>query len=338
MSISLCRQGDRGITRRKLLIAIGANALATPLTAFAQNSGSMPRIGLLWIEGDSSPQYVAAFREGLRALGYIEGKNIQIEDRFLVKDYRQLPDAAAKLANQRLDIVLCYGATATQAVSQAASTIPIVTVTGSDLVKLGMAASRSRPGGNVTGMTHLSQELSGKRLDLLKEIVPGLRRVAVIYHSESTTKVASLRNFETAARALKLEMRAVEVRVPGEIGPAIAGIARMDVQAIAVVGASFFIAYKKQVVAAIEKARLPAIYADNEFPAAGGLLAYAPNLVDLFRRAATFVDEILKGAKPGDIPIEQPTKFELVVNMKTAKALGIKFPHSILLRADRVIE
>ena len=187
-------------------------------------------------------------------------------------------------------------------------------------------------------MTHLGEELSGKRLELLKEIVPGLRRVAVIYYSESATKVAALRIFGTAARALKLEMRPVEVRTPGEIGAAIADIARMDVQAIAVSGTSLFIAYRKQVVAAIEKVRLPAIYADNEFSAAGGLLAYGPNYSENFRRAATYVDKILKGAKPGEIPIEQPTRFELVVNLKTAIALGIKIPHSVLLRADRVIE
>ncbi len=172
--------------------------------------------------------------------------------------------------------------------------------------------------GNVTGLTSISQDLSGKRLELLKEIVPGMRRLAAILYPESAAQVTALRNHEIAARALNLEIRAVEVRTVGDIAPVIAGIARMNVQAISVVGSTLLTANRKQVVAAIEKVRLPAIYANTEFPVVGGLMSYATNLTDNFRRAATFVVKILKGAKPGDIPIEQPTRFELVINMKTA--------------------
>jgi putative ABC transport system substrate-binding protein len=327
--------------RRKLLLALGAGALAAPFASFAsfaQQSRNILRIGLLWIKGDGSSQYVAAFREGLGTLGYVEDKNVRIDDRSLVDRYERLPEAAGRLVSQKVDVIVCYGATAMQAASKATSTIPIVVVSGGDPVKLGVAASLSRPGGNVTGLTSISQELSGKRLELLTEMVPGMRRLAVILYPGSPAEVASLKSYEVSARALNLEVRPVEVRAPGEIAPAIAGISRMDVQAIAVVGSTLLSANTKQVVAAIKKVRLPAIYANSDFPQAGGLLAYAPNLSVGFRRAATYVDKILKGAKPGDIPIEQPTIFELVVNMKTAKALSIKIPNSILLRADKVIE
>ncbi len=332
-------QADTRITtRRRLLLALGASALTAPLASFAQQSGSMPRIGLLWIETDSPSQFAAALREGLRALGYVEGKNIRIDDRSLVDRYELLPEAAGRLVSQKVDVIVCYGSTATQAASNATSTIPIVMVSGLDPVKLGVAASLSRPGRNVTGLTFLGPDLSGKRLELLKEIIPGMRRLAVIHSSGSPSGVASLKNHESAAQVLNLEVRRVEVGTVGDIGPAIAGIARMNVQAISVVGSTLLTANCKQVVAAIEKVRLPAIYANSEFPLAGGLLSYATNHFDSFRRAATYVDKILKGTKPGDIPIEQPTRFELVINMKTAKALGIKIPNTIMVRAEKVIE
>jgi putative ABC transport system substrate-binding protein len=324
--------------RRKLLVVLGAGAFTVPLVSFAQQSGTIPRIGLLWIDTDSSSQYVAAFREGLHAEGYIEGKNIRIDDRSLVDRYELLPEAAGRLVSQKVDVIVCYGATAIQTASKATSTIPIVMVLGGDPVKFGVAASLSRPGGNVTGTSSITQELSGKRLQLLKEIVPRIRRLAVILYPESTAEVTALRNYEAAARALNLEVRPVEVRTPGEIGPAISGIARMDVQAIAVVGSTLLTANRERVVAAVEKIRLPVIYANSDFPHAGGLLAYSTNNSDGFWRAATYVDKILKGAKPGDIPIEQPTVFELVINMKTAKVLGIKIPNSIMVQATKVIE
>ena len=324
--------------RRKLIIALGAGALAAPIATIAQQLGRMPRIGLLWIDADSLSQNAATFREALRELGYLEGKNISIDDRSLVDRYELLPSAAGKFVSQSVDVIVCYGATAIQTASKATSTIPIVMVLGGDPVKLGVAANLARPGGNVTGTSSIGQELSGKRLELLKEMVPALRRLAVILYPQSTAEVVALRNYEAAARILKVKVRSVEVRNAGEIAPVIAGIARMDVQGIAVVGSTLLTANRKQVVAAVEKVRLPAIYANNDFPQAGGLLAYAPNYSEGFRRAATYVDKILKGAKPGDIPIEQPTIFELIINGKTAKALGIKIPNSILVRATKIIE
>ena len=326
------------ITRRELIIAFGVCTLAAPLRAFGQQQGNIPRIGLLWINTESTSHYVAAFREGLHAQGYIEGKNIRIYDRSLVDRYELVPEAAGRLVSQKIDVIVCYGATATQTASKATSTIPIVMILGGDPVKLGVVASLSRPGGNITGTSAMTEELNGKRLQILKEIVPRIRRLAVILYPGSTAEVTALREYKATARALDLEVLPVEVRAPSDIGPAIAGIASMDVQAIAVVGSTLLVANSERIVAAVEKIRLPAMYPNTEYPHAGGLLSYAQNTSDRFRRTATYVDKILKGAKPGDIPIEQPTVIELVINMKTAKTLGIKIPNSIMVQATKVIE
>lgn len=324
--------------RRKLLIALGAGAFTAPLASFAQQTGAIPQVGLLWIDTDSSSKYVVAFREGLKAHGYIEAKNIRIDDRSLVDRYELLSQAADRLVRQKVDVIVCYGATALQTASKATTTIPIVMVMSGDPVKLGVVKSLSRPGGNVTGTSSISQELAGKRIQLLKEIVPRIRSFAVILYPESKAEIMTLRNSETAARALNLKVRSVEVRTPDEIGSVISGIARMNVQAIMVVGSTMLTANRESVVAAVEKLRLPAIYPNSDFPRVGGLMSYAPDNADGFRQVATYVDKILKGTKPADIPVEQPTKLELIVNMKTAKALGIKIPDVVLMRADTVIE
>jgi len=323
--------------RRKLIVALGAFGLA--FASHAQQPGNLRRIGLLWLEDDPfSSRYVAALRDGLRAQGYVEGKDIRIDDQSLVARYELLPEAAARLVSQKVDIIICYGGTGLLAVSKATSTIPIVMVSSGDPVKLGFAASLSRPGGNVTGTSSISQELSGKRLELLKEVVPGLRRLAVILYPDSAAEARALKSYEAAARALSIEVRPVEIRTPGDIGPVIADITQMNVQAIAEVGSTLLTANSKQVVAAVERIHIPAIYANLDFARSGGLMAYAPNLSDHFLRAATYVDKIFKGAKPGDLPIEQPTRVELVINLKTAKALGLTIPRSLTLRADELIQ
>ena len=326
-------------TRRRIVLALGAGALATPLASFAQQpSGNIPRIGLLWIQSSGPSQNIEAFREGMRALGYVDGKNISIDDRSLVENYDGLAIAADRLARERVSLIVTYGTTALQAAYKASPGIPIVMASAADPVKLGFAASLSKPRGNVTGITSINMELSGKRLEVLKDLVPSIRRVAVLLASGSPTEVNSLKNFELAARTLKLEARAVEVRNSDDIESAIAGISRKEVQAIAMVGSTLFTANRKQLVNAIERILMPAIYANSEFVEEGGLVSYGTNAGDQFRRLTIFVDKILKGTKPGDIPIEQPTTFELAVNLKTAKALGIKVPNSILVRATKLIK
>ena len=325
--------------RRKLIVALGVGASGLPLASPAQQPGSLRRIGLLWIEGDAgSSRHVATLRDGLRAHGYVEGKNVLVDDRSLVPRYELLAEAADRLVRQKVDIIICWGATALQAASKATSTIPIVMVSSGDPVKLGVVASLSKPGGNVTGTASLSQELSGKRLELLKEIVPALRGVAVILYPESAAEVRALKNFESAAAALNIEVRPVEIRTTADIGPVIAAIGQTNAQAITVVSSTLLTANSKQVLTAVEKTRLPAIYANLDFARSGGLMAYAANLTEHFLRAATYIDKIFKGAKPGDLPIEQPTRVELVINLKTAKALGLAIPQSLTLRADELIQ
>jgi putative ABC transport system substrate-binding protein len=277
-------------------------------------------------------------REGLRSHGYVEGKTLVIDRTFLVDRYDGLPPAAARLASQKIDIIVTFGATAMQAARKATSTIPIVAVVGSDPVKLGVAASLSRPGGNVTGTVISAANLSGKRLELLKEVAPGMQRVAVMLYPDSPGEVEALRTYEVAARTLNLEVRRVDVRTPEEIGPAIAGIGRMNVQAIAVVGSTMLSANREKVTAAIAETRLPAVYANIDFVSSGGLLAYSANISDGFRNAGRYIDRILKGASPGDLPFEQSSRLELAVNIRTAQTLGITIPRDLRLRVDRVLE
>jgi putative ABC transport system substrate-binding protein len=311
--------------------------LAAPL-ARAQKAGRLPRIGLLWIDAGENSQFVAALREGLRALGYVEGQNVEIDDRSLVSGYDALNAAAARLASEKVAVIVAYGTTAVRVAHKIAPGIPVVMAIAGDPVRLGVAASLARPGGSVTGFTSLSSDLSGKRLEILRELVPEMRRFAVVLYPESASEAESLRNYVSAARTLNLEPQPVEIRSPAEIESAVAGIAKRNVQAIAVVGSTMFAANRNGLVAAIGKLRTPAIYAGLSLAEAGGLIAYGPNIVENFRRVAGYIDKILKGASPGDLPIEQPSKIDLVINLRTAKALGLKVPQSVLLRANRVIE
>ena len=323
--------------RRQVLIAAWAFAVIDS-PVLAQKSVAIPRIGLLWIESGSDSTVRTAFREGLRAQGYVDGKNIQIDTQSLVDRYDRLPEAAERLVNKKVDVIVSYGSTATLAASKATSTIPIVVVMGNDPVKMGVVASLSKPGGNVTGVTFISRELNGKRLEILKEVVPRIRRIGVLFNPTSATEGTSVITWEAAARTLNIEVQRVEIRSQNEIDSIISDVTRQRVEALAVVSSTMFVANRKQIVTAIAKTRLPAIYGSPADTDAGGLVSYGPNVVDGFHRAAGYVDKILKGAQPANLPFEQPTKFELAVNLKTAKALGIAIPQSILLRADKVIQ
>ena len=323
--------------RRQVLIAAGAFAVIDS-SVLAQKPVAIPRIGLLWIESGSDSTVRSAFREGLRAQGYVDGKNIQIDAQSLVDRYDRLPEAAARLVNQKVDVIVSYGSTATLAASKATSTIPIVVVMGNDPVKMGVVASLSKPGGNVTGVTFISRELNGKRLEILKEVVPRIRRIGVLFNPASASEATSVITWEAAARTLNIEVQRVEIRVQNEIDSVIADVPRQRVGALAVLSSTMFVANRKQIVTAIAKTRLPAIYGSTDDADAGGLVSYGPNVSDGFHRAAGYVDKILKGAQPANLPFEQSTKFELAVNLKTAKALGIAIPQSILLRADKVIQ
>ena len=323
--------------RRRLLMALGAGALVT-LSAAAQQQSVAPRIGLLWIGPDHDSKNLAAFLGGLRTRGYVEGQNIQIDTRFLVSSYDRQAEAANQLVDQKVDVIVSYGATATAAAAKATSTIPIVMVVGADPVKLGVVASLSRPGGNVTGVTLVASDLRGKRLEILQELVPNLRSVGFVYDPESPAEAASVSGWEAAAATLHLQLQRVEIRTANDIDIVLSGIGRQVINALAVSPSSLFAANRDKLVTAIGKTRLPAVYSSRDYVEAGGLISFGSNLFEGFHLAAEYVDKILKGAKPADIPVQQPSRFELVINGKTAKSLGITIPRSLLLRADEVIQ
>ena len=326
------------MNRRQFVIIVGSPLAATAPVALGQKV-DVPRIGLLWIDDPAnSARFIARFREGMRARGYEVGRDFSIDDRSLVRSYDELVAGAARLAREKAAVILAYGTTAVQAAHSAAPVTPVVMVAASDPVSLGVAASLSRPGGHVTGLTTQSAEIVGKRLELLREIVPAIRRLAVVLYPGSASESDALRNYEALARPLRLEVRPVEIRGAAELESAIMGIPMMDVQGIVVVASTLFAAHRDRMVAAMAAVRIPAVYSNVSIAEAGGLIAFAPDILENFHRAALYVDKILKGAKPADLAIEQPSKWQLVINLKTAKALGMKFPQSILVRADRVIE
>ena len=327
------------LRRRQLLLALGAGALAPSLASFAQQPPAMvARIGFLGSESASGyVSRVNALRAGLRDLGYVEGRNIVIEFRWAEGNYERLPDLAAELVRLKLDVIVTHAIPGTRAAKRATTTIPIVMAVGLDPVAMGLIASLARPGGNITGSTFFGPELSAKRLELLKDAMPRIMRVAFIVNPDNPGMVLGLQAMESTARLLKMESEIIEVRSPKEFDGAFAAMAKRRVDAVAVQEDPLFIANAGAIANLATKQRLPSI-GFTEFAETGGLIGYGANYPEMFRRAAYFVDRILKGAKPGELPVEQPTKFELVVNMKTAKALGLKIPNSILVRADRVIE
>jgi putative ABC transport system substrate-binding protein len=329
------------VQRRAFLIAAGA-LLAAPLATEAQQAAKVARIGFLSGNLANGPHLQEAFRQGLRDLGYIEGRDVVIEYRDAEGKYERLPALAAELVALKVDVIFVGGATPSAlAAKQATRTIPIVFAAIPDPVSSGLVTSLARPGGNVTGLSALSPELVGKRLELLKRAVPGVSRVAVLWQPGATgerTVKDILKEAEVAARALGVRLQFVEARGPADIDRAFSDMTGARADALTVLPGAMFVNERRRLVALAAKNRLPAVYGLREYVDTGGLMAYGPNLADLYRRVATYVDRILKGTKPGDLPVEQPTKFELVINLKTAKDLGLTIPQSVLARADEVIQ
>jgi len=323
-----------------LSLTLALGVLLAPLGADAQQPAKLRRIGWLSI-ASRTPEVshlLEAFRHGLRELGYVEGQNIAIDYRFAEGRPERLPGFAAELVNRKVDIIVTPNPAATQTAKQATRTVPIVMLGVADPVGLGLVASLGQPGGNITGLSATaSPELSGKRLELLTEAVPKASRVAVLRNPTNPDHAESVREVEGAARTLGVQLQMVDVRVPYELDGAFAAMTRDRADALLLLPDTMFFLHRARIASLAAKSRVPTVSGAKELAEAGLLMTYGRNLSFEFRRAATYVDKILKGAKPSDLPVEQPTTFELIINMKTAKALGLKIPQSILIRADQVI-
>jgi len=326
-------------TRRKLLISLGASALAAPLAAFAQQRGKVWRIGFLGAASASGmARRMDALRTGLRDLGYVEGKNLVIEYRWAEGKYERFPELAADLVRLKVDVIVTHGNPGIIAAKNATSTLPIVMAASADPVALGFVASLARPGGNVTGLTGIAPETVAKRLELLVDVFPRTKQVAVLFNPDNPGYIRLVFPvMEVAAASLKLGLQQFPVRGPGEFDSAFAAMAKIRVDAVVTTDDGVLAANFGAIAKLAAKMRLPSVGLP-EFAEAGGLMAYGASRLESFRRAAYFVDRILKGAKPADLPVEQATRFETVLNQKTARALGIQFPQAVLARADRVIE
>jgi putative ABC transport system substrate-binding protein len=326
---------------RKNVMGLALSAILFALcgsSAKAQQLGKVPRIAYL---GGASPSAIAyrteAFRQRLRELGYVEGRNIVIEFRYAEEKLDRVPALAAELVRLKVDVIVTAGGSSTRAAKEATMTIPIVMVQDNDPVGNGFVASLARPGGNITGLATLAPEISGKRLEILKEILPRLSRVVVLGTSSNPGNAQSLRETELAAREFGLQHQYLDVLTQEDIDSGFRAASKGRGDAVLVLVSVVLNSYRKQVVELAVKNRLPAIYPMLDFVEAGGLMSYGVNFIDLHRRAAIYVDKILKGAKPADLPVEQPMKFELVINLKAAKQIGLTIPPNVLARADRVI-
>ena len=326
--------------RRQFIIGSTLGLLAAPLAARAQQAGKVPRIG--WLGGptrESAEPFVRVFRRGLKDLGWVEGQNIVVEWRFAGGRAERLPDLVAELVRLQVDLIVVPSTPPALAAKNATKTIPIVTVAVGDPVGLGLVASLARPGGNITGLTGtVDPEIAGKLLELLKETVPKVSRMAVLWNPTTPGNAFALREAESAARALRVELQLLEARSLNDFDSVFAAMTTKRAGALLVLGDVMFVTHRIRLANLAAKSRLPAIYGLREYVEAGGLMSYGAITSELFRRAATYVDRVLKGAKPTDLPIERPTKFEFVINLTTAKALGLTIPQSILVRADELIQ
>jgi putative ABC transport system substrate-binding protein len=320
-----------------LVVALALGGLGMPPAPDAQRSAQVPRIGFLGATSEAGlGARLAAFRQGLRELGYVEGKNLGIEFRWAEGRYDRLPDLAAELVALRVAVIVTHGTPGTRAAKQATRTIPIVMAASGDAVATGLVAGIVRPGGNVTGMTFFNPEVSAKRLELLKETLPRSRRIAVLVNPDNPLGGPVLQAMGLTARFLSVQHLPFEVKGPGEFESAMVGMARRRADAFTIIEDPMLIDNARRLADLAAAHRLPSA-GFKEFAEAGGLMAYAVDLPVMYRQGAGFVDKILKGAKPADLPVQQASKFELVVNLTTAKALGLTIPQSILLRADAVI-
>ena len=305
----------------------------------AQQPAKVPRIGYL---AGASPSAIAfrteAFRQGLHERGYVEGKNIMVEYRFAEGNFRRQKELAAELVRLNVDVIVTSGPASTRAAKEATATIPVVMTFDSDPVESGSVASLARPGGNITGLSTLAPEISGKQLELLKEIVPRLSRVVVLGSSSNPGNVQVLKEMEAASRGFGLKLQHLDILDAKEIEALFRTASNERADAVVVLAGTVIIAQRRQIADLAIKSRLPSIYERREFVQAGGLMSYGISVIDLDRRAAVYVDKILKGAKPADLPVEQPKKFELIINLKTAKQIGLTIPLNVLARADKVIK
>jgi putative ABC transport system substrate-binding protein len=313
--------------------------LSAALAADAQQPKNIVRIGYLSVLSSAfDAARLEAFRQGLRELGYVEGQNLAIEPRYAEGKLDRLPDLARELVSLNVDVIIAGGSTATRGAKNSTKMIPIVMAHGSDPVALGYVASLASPGGNITGLTHLAPELGGKRLEVLKDIIARLSRVAVLTDPGTGGHGPQMKELEVAAPALGFQLQAVEVRAANELEGAFSAMNKGRAGAFIALQQPTLDRLRQRIVALAAKNRLPGMYPNDEYVEAGGLMSYAADIVAMFRRAATYVDKIHKGTKPAEIPVEQPTKFELVINLKAAKQIGLTIPPNVLARADKVIK
>jgi putative tryptophan/tyrosine transport system substrate-binding protein len=321
--------------RRRFITLIGGVAAAWPLAARAQQPKKIPRIGVLW---PNPPATFEFMRQGLKDFGYVEGQNIGFEFRWAEGKLDQLPALAADLVRLQVDVIVALAPQATLAAKQATQTIPIVFVAMGDPLASGVVESLARPGANLTGTTRMISEMSAKHVELLKEAVPSLAKLAILWNPTNSSHRPALQAVDAAARSLSLHVQPLEVRTPADLDGVFEAIIREKADGILFIADPIFFIQLKRMTDFVASSRLPAIANFTEFPKLGGLMGYAPSIPNEFRHAASLIDKILKGAKPADLPVEQPTRFELVINLKTAKALGVEVPPILLARADEVIE
>jgi putative ABC transport system substrate-binding protein len=321
------------------IVALTLSLLAVPLTVEAQPAAKVHRIGLL-IPGSAAAfaPRIETFQHGLRDLGYVEGRNITFASRFADGQADRLPALAAELVRLPVDVLVTDGEAAIRAAQHTTTTIPIVMAISGDPVGAGFVASLARPEGNITGLSFMQPEVSGKRLEFLREAMPTLSRIAVLWNAAVSASTFAFNETQTAAHALGLQLQSLAVRGPDEFDQVFAAMTREHADALVVISDPLFFGHRRQLAELTVRHRLPAMFHLREYAEAGGLMAYGANIQGMYRRAASYVDKILKGAKPGDLPVEQPMKFELVLNLKTAQALGITIPPSLLLLADEVIQ